>query len=75
VINDFAKQCPEVTVTNDKDKATYIVLFDRDANAATRNKIAVFNKNGSLAFSGKTHTVANAVKDACAEVKKQKAGN
>jgi len=75
VIHDFAKQCPDVTITNDREKATYIVLFDRDANAAIRNKIAVFDKNGDLVFSGKTHTVANAVKDACAALTKLKAGN
>ena len=75
VIHDFAKQCPDVTVTNDREKAAYVVLFDRDANAAIRNKIAVFNRNGDLVFSGKTRAVANAVKDACAAFTKQKSEN
>jgi hypothetical protein len=71
VIHDFAKQCPNVMVTNDREKASYVVLFDRDANAAIRNKIAVFKRDGDLVFSGKTHAVANAVKDACAALTKQ----
>lgn len=74
VINDFAKQCPDVAVTNDRDKATYIVLYDRDANARIRNKMAVFSKNGDLVFSGKTHALVNVVKDACAAIKRQKGG-
>ena len=30
VIDDFAKHCPAITVTFNKDNADYIVLFDRD---------------------------------------------
>jgi hypothetical protein len=71
VIDDFAKHCPAVTVTSNKDNADYIVLFDRDGagkaktNLARADKIAVFSKNGDLVFSGKTRSVANSVKDAC----------
>lgn len=81
VIDDFAKQCPEVTVTNNRANAAYIVLFDRDAHAkamtnlARADKIAVFDKNGDLVFSGKTRSVVNTVKDACAALKKQKSGS
>jgi hypothetical protein len=76
VINDFSKQCPSVIVTNDKANADYVVLFDRDAAAksktvlAVADKIAVFKKNGDLVYSGKTRSVVNAVKDACAALKK-----
>lgn len=70
VIDRFAKQCPGVTVTNNKENATFIVLFDRDRGDARRNKIAVFKKDGDLLYSGKTHAVANAVKDACAAIAK-----
>ena len=72
VINDFAKNCPTVIVTNDRSAADYVVLFDRDAlakaktNLARADKIAVFKKQGDLVYSGKTRSVANAVKDACA---------
>jgi hypothetical protein len=75
VIDDFAKQCVSVTVTNDKSKADYIVLFDRDAAAKTRtvlsraDKIAIFKRNGDLVYSGKSRSVANTVKDACAALK------
>jgi hypothetical protein len=74
VIDDFAKNCPAVTVTSNKDNADFIVLFDRDAAAKAKtqlskaNKIAVFKKNGDLFYSGKTIVVSNAVKDACAAI-------
>lgn len=76
VIDDFAKQCAGVMVTNDKSNADYIVLFDRDAAAKSRtvlsraDKIAVFKKNGDLFYSGKSRSVANTVKDACAALVK-----
>ena len=77
VIDDFAKHCPAVTVTSNKDNADYIVLFDRDGagkaktNLARADKIAVFSKNGDLVFSGKTRSVANSVKDACVALSKK----
>jgi hypothetical protein len=76
VIDDFAKQCPSITVTSDKANADFIVLFDRDAAAkaktvlARADKIAVFKKNGDLVYSGKTRSVMNGVKDACAALKR-----
>jgi hypothetical protein len=76
VIDDFAKQCASVIVTNDKSNADYIVLFDRDAAAKSRtvlsraDKIAIFKKNGDLVYSGKSRSVANTVKDACAALVK-----
>ena len=70
VIDDFAKNCPGVIVTSNRQNANFVVLFDRDAGAAKRNKIAVFRKDGDLLYSGKTHAVVNAVKDACAAIGK-----
>jgi hypothetical protein len=76
VIDDFAKQCPSVTVTSDKSNADFVVLFDRDAAAKARtvlaraDKIAVFRKNGDLVYSGKTRSVMNGVKDACVAIKR-----
>jgi hypothetical protein len=76
VINDFSKGCPEVIVTNNKDNADFIILFDRDAagkaktQLARANKIAVFRKNGDLVYSGKTIVLSNSVKDACAAIGK-----
>lgn len=74
IINDFAKNCPAVLVTSNKENADFIVVFDRDAaakaktNLAKANKIAVFKRNGDLFYSGKTIVVSNAVKDACAAI-------
>jgi hypothetical protein len=36
---------------------------------ARADKIAVFKKNGDLVYSGKTRSVANTVKDACAALR------
>ena len=76
VIDRFAKECPSLTVTSNRDAAEFVILFDRDAaakartNLARADKIAVFKKNGDLVYSGKTRSVANAVKDACAAILK-----
>ena len=77
VIDDFAKHCPAVALTSNKDNADYIVLFDRDgagkakSSLARADKIAVFSRNGDLVFSGKTRRVANSVKDACVALSKK----
>lgn len=69
VIDQFAKKCPAVTVTNNREAAAFIVLFDKDMNANGRHsKIAVFRANGDLVYSGKTVLTGNAVKDACAAI-------
>ena len=71
VINYFAKYCPTVAVTNDPEKADYVVRFDQDSSRLSRYYIAVFKKDRDLVFSGTTIRVPNAIKDACAALKKQ----
>jgi hypothetical protein len=57
LIKTFGQRCPSVLVTMDRIKADYVVLFDRESAkgyAMRRDKIAVFNKNGDVLYSGST---------------------
>ena len=67
VIKTFNDKCPGLTMTIKKEKANYIILFDREAKDILRkdNKIAVFNGDGDAIYTGSTRTLGNAVKDAC----------
>jgi hypothetical protein len=68
VIKTFGERCPDVVVTMNKDKADYVVLFDREGGkglARKRDKIAVFKKDGDVLYSGSTRSLGNAVQDSC----------
>jgi|ERR1700675_955371 len=68
LIKTFGERCPAVMVTMDKNKADYVVLFDRDSTkgyARKRDKIAVFKKDGDVLYSGSTRSLGNAVQDSC----------
>ncbi len=73
VMKNFIKRCPGVIVTANHEKAEYIVRLDHEeTNPATPfvrgNKIAVFNKDQDLIYSGSTRFLGNAVKDACGAI-------
>lgn len=73
IIKTFGERCPEVTVTANKDRANYAVLLDHEGGkglARKDNKVALFNRDGDAIFSGSTATLGNAVKDACAAIRK-----
>jgi hypothetical protein len=82
LIEDFQKSCPSVIVTNDKNNAAFVVLFDRNTVKresggwvgllAKVDKIAVFKRNGDVVYSGSKRSVANAVKEACATISNPK---
>ncbi len=68
IIKTFGERCPDVTVTNNRDKANYAVILDHEGGkglAQRHNKIAVFNRDGDSIFSHSTVSLGNAVKDAC----------
>jgi hypothetical protein len=76
IIKTFGEKCPELTVTNDKDRANYVVLLDHEGGKgymSKDNKVAVFTRDGDAIFSHSTATLGNAVKDACAAIKKDQA--
>jgi hypothetical protein len=71
LIKTFGERCPAVTVSMDREKADYVVLFDREGGkgvARKHDKIAVFKKDGDVLYSGSTRNLGNAVKDACAAI-------
>ncbi len=73
VIKTFGQRCPSVVVTMDKDKADYVVLFDRESSkgiARKRDKIAVFKKDGDVLYSESVRSVGTAVQDSCASIEK-----
>lgn len=73
VIKNFNEKCTAVTMTMDKAKAQFIVLFDHEGGkGAIRkdNKIAVFKADGDLVFSDSTRSLGNAVKDACTAIQR-----
>ena len=71
IIKTFRERCPLVTITNNKDKADYIVLLDHEGGKhliLRDNKVVVYNKDGDVIQSGSTRSLGNAVKDACAAI-------
>ena len=71
IIKTFNQRCPEVTVTNNVEKADFAVLLDHEGGkgyALRRNKIAVFNRGGDVVFSDSTRSLGNCVKDACVAI-------
>lgn len=80
VMKSFLKHCPGVTVTSNRDKADYIVRFDRESPNPTTpfvkgNKVAVFNRGDDLVYSESTRYLSNAVKSTCSAVLKDAASS
>jgi hypothetical protein len=72
IIKTFGERCPELTVTNNRDKANYAVILDHEGGkglATHHNKIAVFNRDGDSIFSHSTVSLGNSVKDACEAIR------
>lgn len=68
VIKTLNQRCPEITVTNNVEKADFVLTLDHEGGKgllAHRNKIAVFNRDGDDIFSASTRELGNSVKDAC----------
>ena len=75
-VKTFAQRCPAVGVTVDRNKADFTVLVGHDSHRPSwrrRNKLALFDRNGSLIFSTSTRSMGNAVKDACQAITKNSA--
>jgi len=73
VMKSFAQHCPGVVVTSNRDKAAYVVRLDHEATSPQtpflrNNKVAVFNQNEDLIYSGSTHLLGPAVKAACSAI-------
>jgi hypothetical protein len=68
IIKTLNERCPEITVTNNLEKADFVLTLDHEGGKsllAHRNKVAVFNRDGDDIFSISTRELGNSVKDAC----------
>ena len=68
IIKTLNQRCPEITVTNNLQKADFVITLDHEGGKGLlrhRNKIAVFNRDGDDIFSNSTLELGNSVKDAC----------
>jgi hypothetical protein len=71
IIKTLNERCPEMTVTNNLQKADFVLTLDHEGGKgllAHRNKVAVFNRDGDDVFSASTRELGNSVKDACAAI-------
>jgi hypothetical protein len=71
IYKTFGASCPAVTVTNNRDRADYVVTLDHEGGKGylrRDNKMAVFNKEGDMITSSSTRALGSAVKDACAAI-------
>ena len=76
IIKTFNERCPAITITNNKDKASFAVILDHEGGKgalARRNKVVVFNREGDAIFSDSTRSLGNSVKDACGAIQKDMA--
>jgi hypothetical protein len=68
ITKTFGERCPDLTVTNKAELASYVVTLDHEGGKGLlrhRNKIAVYNKQGDVIFSHSTITLGDSVQDAC----------
>ena len=75
IMKTIGQRCPELTVTNDKTKADYVMILDHEGGkgyARKRNKVAVFGRDGDMAYSGSTRSLGNSVQDACAAIEQKR---
>lgn len=75
VMKAFLKQCPDVVVTSNRDKADYVVRFDREGPSPITpfvkgNKVAVFDRQEELVYSDSARYLTGAVKNTCAALVK-----
>jgi hypothetical protein len=72
IIKTFGQRCPAVIVTSNKDRADFVVTLEHEGakGLGKDSKVAVFNKDGDVIYSGSTRSIGAAVKDACAAIMK-----
>ena len=73
VMKGFGKHCPAVAITANREKADYVVRFDREGVNPTTpfvkgNKVAVFDRNEDLVFSTSGRFLGGVVKETCAAI-------
>lgn len=69
-IGALSKSCPAIAVTNVREKANFLVMWDTTSWEQTswsgyQNQFSIYAKNGDLIQTGKAHRVSAAAKDIC----------
>ena len=77
LLKELSQKCTGVVLTDAQEKADYRLEAGYAWCCTPRGesrgyKFALFNKDGDAVFSTKTHTLANAVKDACNAIGRRK---
>jgi hypothetical protein len=72
-VRTFNKACTGVTVTENKEKADFALVWDRTnwnetAWSGYQNNMAIYNRDGDLVWSGASHKMTTGAKDACKAV-------
>jgi hypothetical protein len=75
VMKAFQKHCPGVVITGSREKADYVVRFDREGPSPVTpfikgNKVAVFNRDDDLVYTNSTRYLSGAVKGTCSSLLK-----
>ena len=73
VIKTIGERCPELVITNQAARATYVLTLDHEGGKGllrVRNKVVVFNHSADSIFSDSTLTLGEAVQRACNAMKK-----
>lgn len=73
IIKTVNQRCPEIVVTNNKERANYALLLDHEGGKGAlrhKNKVAVFNRDGDAIFSDSTLSLGGAVQSACEAIRK-----
>ena len=68
IMKRFSEQCPTCIVTNNKDRADFVVIMEHEGGKDLfnkDNKLAVFNKEGDLITRGSFSRPRKAVEVAC----------
>jgi hypothetical protein len=74
IMKTFAERCPSILVTIKRENADYVVVLDHEGGkdlVRRDNKIAVFDREGDMIYSGSTRSLGNAVKDVCNAIARQ----
>jgi hypothetical protein len=67
IIKTITQECMNATVTNDRPKANYVVLLERESHKVIRrdNKMVIFDKAGDVVYAASTRALGNAVRNSC----------
>jgi len=65
IMKTISHECPNATVTNNRQNANYVVVLERESQKFWRrdNKMAVFDQAGDLVYSASNRELGNAVRN------------